>query len=356
MIRVRKGKIVKLYSQREGIQEAIVEVEGETCRAVNYPLLTGDIHENDEVILNTTAVHLGLGTGGVHFVIFNYSNTAIDPPEMGHIMKLRYTPFQVKCLCEEEEESALGERIKNIQTLDGMPVLACSLHSMLAPACAAIKNDSPNTKLAYIMTDGGALPLFFSSVVALLKKRGFIDVCISCGHAFGGDMEAVNLYSGLICARAWGADAAIVAMGPGIVGTDTKYGHTGIEQGEIINAVTSLQGKPVAIPRISFSDLRERHRGLSHHTITALSVIAKDRAFVVIPSDMEEEKRIYIDTQIKDSGIDLKHLIATCPGTAGLQFLEKNGIPASTMGRSIKEDRDYFLSCSAAGHFLTGLL
>ena len=32
-------------------------------------------------------------------------------------------------------------------------------------------------------------------------------------------------------------------MGPGIVGTGTKYGFSGIEQGQIIDAINTLSGR-----------------------------------------------------------------------------------------------------------------
>lgn len=359
MIRVRKGRVSELTRQRDGLQEVTVEVDGAIEKAVNYPFLTGPVKEGDMVILNTTALRLKLGTGGFHFIIFNYSNTCLDPLTQGHIMKLRYTPFQIKCLCAEERNSPLGERIRETEDLKDMPVIICSLHSMLAPACAAIKavkTNSPSRKIAYIMTDGGALPIYLSNLVPLLKDRGLIDVTITIGHAFGGDFEAVNIYSGLICARAWGADVAIVAMGPGITGTGTRFGHTGLEQGEIINAVSVLKGQPIAIPRISFADPRERHWGLSHHTKTALSVIAGNRAFIVIPSDMEGEKQHVIARQLTDSGISVKHTIIYRDGTPGLNLLKTMDIDVCTMGRGIGEDWEYFLSCSAAGGFAIELI
>ena len=47
-----------------------MEVDGEsgTARAVAYPALTGSVREGDRVLLNTTAVWLGLGTVAAQLV------------------------------------------------------------------------------------------------------------------------------------------------------------------------------------------------------------------------------------------------------------------------------------------------
>ena len=69
MLRLRRGTVVALDSARPGAQELTVEVEGERAPALAYPALTGPIRVGDEVVLNTTAVALGLGTGGFHLVV-----------------------------------------------------------------------------------------------------------------------------------------------------------------------------------------------------------------------------------------------------------------------------------------------
>lgn len=99
----------------------------------------------------------------------------------------------------------------------------------------------------------------------------------------GGDLESVNIYSGLIAAyQVLKAEIIIVTMGPGIVGTGTKWGTTAVEQGEIINAVNVLGGQPIAVPRISFADPRPRHQGVSHHTITALGQVALRESIIAL--------------------------------------------------------------------------
>ncbi|ADL08031.1 DUF3866 family protein [Thermosediminibacter oceani] len=355
MIRLREGVVLDVLEERPGVQELLVEVDGEKNKAINYPDLTGNCRKGDKVLLNTTALFLKLGTGGFHFVIYNHSVNRLEAGGPGHIMKLRYTPFQIKCLSAEEEASPFRNKFMKTESLDGMPVIIGSLHSMLAPACAAIKAKSPTLKIAYVMTDGGALPIFFSRTVYELKKKKLLDLTVTSGHAFGGDLEAVNIYSGLLAARASGCDIAVVAMGPGIVGTGTKYGHTGLEQGEIINAVNILNGTAIVIPRISFSDQRKRHQGVSHHTITSLLEIALTRAFVVIPK-MHDGKLGVVMTQLKNCGITKKHSIIVEDGMGGIELLRASGIELRTMSRRFEEDPEFFLAAGAAGTFAAKII
>ena len=78
------------------------------------------------------------------------------------------------------------------------------------------------------MTDGAALPIVISDLVDAMTRVGLIDTTITAGHAFGGDLEAVSVPSALALARhVTHADVAIVAMGPGVVGTDSPARHHG---------------------------------------------------------------------------------------------------------------------------------
>src|SRR5574340_1405217 len=146
-----------------------------------------------------------------------------------------------------------------------MPVIVGTLHSQLGPAAAVFKKQAGmKRKLAYVMTDRAALPIALSEQVRHLKSKGLIDVTVTTGQAFGGDLEAVNIFSGLAAAKAiGGAEAAIVTMGVGVAGTETFLGFSGIEQGEIVNAVAAMRGRPIAVPRLNFADKRSRHQGLS---------------------------------------------------------------------------------------------
>lgn len=333
-----------------------VDIGGAIFKAVNYIDITGKVNIGDSLVLNTTAVDLSLGTGGYHFVIYNHSNPSKDLKGKGHIMKLRYTPYQLKCLTAEEEVSPHHELFKEFESLDNHPFIVATLHSMLAPISAMIKYINKDIKINYIMTDGGALPINFSKTVKELKEKQIIDKTITTGHAFGGDLECTNIYTGLIAAKeVLKGDITIISMGPGIVGTGTKYGFSGIEQGDNINAINNLGGKAIAVPRISFNDSRDRHKGISHHTLTVLSQISNTSCNLVLPI-LETEKNDYIDKQIKEFNIQNKHEIVFKNGENILKALEYFNISTTTMGRGVKEDLEYFLTLGAVGIYAAKIL
>lgn len=351
LLSYREAVIVKIYEEDENIAYVEVKIDEDNWKAINYNKLTGKVSIGDTVIVNTTAVELSLGTGGLHFIIFNYSNKSKNTEGQGHIMKLRYTPQQIRCFAAEEENSPYHEVFLNFKSLDGHLFILGSLHSMLAPIVAMIKYLDEDTKINYIMTDGGSLPIDFSNTVRELKAKKLIENTITIGHAFGGDLECTNIYTGLITAKEiLKGDISIITMGPGIVGTGTKYGFSGIEQGYILDAINTLGGTALFVPRISFKDSRERHRGISHHTKTVLSEIAKTSGTVVFPI-LDESKLDLIKKQIELLDLDGKHNIIYRPGNNINKAMEKYQLDIKTMGRNYTEDREYFLALGAAGNY-----
>lgn len=346
MLEIKRGTIIKELFAREGIQGFLVETEAGEEKCIAYSELTGDIKPGDEVLLNTTAVSLHLGSGGYHYIISSLNSAGKDMTPGGHIMKMRYTPLQIKTLSVEEEDSPYHREMMEADSLENIPVLVATLHSMLAPLCLYLKQQG--FRLAYVMTDGAALPIVFSQTAAYLKQHGIIAGTVTIGHAFGGDLEAVNIYSGLLAARkVLQADIIIVSMGPGIVGTGTRWGFTGIEQGQILNAVHSLGGIPVAVPRVSFADLRPRHRGISHHTLTVLERVCLVPAVVPLP-DLPEDKMDYILNQLQVHNLFDKHKICLQDNPEILDILYNSGLKHSTMGRGIEQEQEFFLTLGAA--------
>ena len=201
MISKKVGIVESIKSSDDNLEDIRVNVSGQIQRAYNYPKMTGKVAVGDEVILNTTAVELSLGTGGYHFVISNLNNMESDLDSAGHIMKLRYTPYQIVVDSVEDHESKYHDVINNFESLDNLPVVVGTLHSMLTPFVASYKRNNPDKKIAYIMTDGAALPLYLSMNVKNLKQNGLIDSTITIGNAFGGDYECINIYTGLITAK-----------------------------------------------------------------------------------------------------------------------------------------------------------
>lgn len=348
----RQGRVTEVLEERDGLQKVLVVTDGPVERAYVLTQLTGPVAAGDEVVVNTTAVDLDLGTGGWHFVHWNLSREEWSQPGPGHIMKLRYTSLQADTGSVEEHD----ERLRDAVTVDGMPVVHCALHSQLAGAATAFKERLPGARLAYVMTDGAALPLALSDLVAALRERGLLDVTVTAGHAFGGDHEAINLHSALAIARhVAGAGAALVALGPGIVGTNTALGHTGLEAATALDAATALGGAPVAALRVSFADHRPRHQGVSHHSRTALGVACRSRVQVAIPLiGGEEEERIRAD--LKTSGIEERHdLVAVDPGAVLARF-EHHGLAVSSMGRPAAADPALHAAAAAAGLLAAGTL
>lgn len=346
MIEIKKGVIKEEIFSRPGIKGFTVLVGEREEKCIAYLDLVGEVEKGDEVLLNTTAVSLNLGSGGYHYIMANLSSPEKPLRPGGHIMKLRYTPMQLKVLSVEEEASPYHERLKCRDSLDNTPVLVATLHSMLAPLC--LKLARKGFKIAYVMTDGAALPIYFSQTVSYLKENGFLKGTVTVGHAFGGDLEAVNIYSGLLAAKeVFDPQVIIVSMGPGIVGTGTKWGFTGIEQGEILNAVDNLKGLPICVPRISFADPRKRHQGISHHTLTVLSRVCRTEAVLPLPV-MEEEKISYVFEQLRMNELWDRYQICLEDGSDIFAVLEKEKIKVTTMGRGSDQEKEFFLALGAA--------
>ena len=354
MITWKKGIVTSILEDGDQLQqlEVTVESRGSSATALHYPALLGPARVGDLVWLNTTAVQLSLGTGGHHFVAGWVERRPESSPLQGHIMKLRYTPWQLAVLAGEEQGSPYHNKMKEATELDGAPVVIGELHSMLpvivATWQALAREGSLQPRIVYLMTDGGALPLALSQHVRRLRQLGWLSATVTVGHAFGGDVEAINPYSGLLLARhALEADLIVVLMGPGIVGTGTPFGYTGVEQGEWINAVHALGGIPIAAPRVQGKDPRERHRGLSHHTITNLDRIALAPAVVPLPQEIGElDSLLTLQRQritrphhwipVALSAEEVKQRLALYPGAI------------SSMGRRFSDDPLFYITVSAA--------
>jgi hypothetical protein len=346
MLEFKRGILGQELFYRKGIQGFEVRIDERLEKCIVYPPLSGEARSGDEVILNTTAMSLGLGTGGYHYVIANLRHGDKELTPGGHIMKMRYTPLQLKVMSVEEEASPHRQAMMEADSLDHTPVLVGTLHSILAPMALYLHRQGYRS--AYLMTDGAALPLAFSNTVAVLKERNIICGSVTAGHAFGGDLEAVNVYSGLLAAKkVLEADVIICAMGPGIVGTGSKWGFTGVEQGDILNAVESLQGIPIAVPRIGFTDARERHRGISHHTLTVLKRVCRVEAILPLP-ELEDEKMSFILEQLRKEEL-LDSYLCCLERVEGFQdILDNSPLKLSTMGRGLEEEPDFFKTLLAA--------
>jgi hypothetical protein len=358
VIRTRRGTVLREVAAWTGAVEFEVAVPGEdVVRALAYPQLVGTPRAGDEVLLNTTAAVLGLGTGGYVLVIAVLSRDAApdDVTGPGHVVKARYLPLQCTVLGVDEEASPHRAVMAATTALDGMPVVICDLHSALPAVLVGVRTQVLQARVAYVMTDGGALPLWFSRTVAGLRGAGALAGTVTAGQAFGGDLEAVTLHSALLAARAvLRADIAVVAQGPGNLGVGTPWGFSGVAAGEAVNAVAALSGRPVASLRLSDGDPRERHRGISHHSRTAYGRVALAPADVVVPEPLPQPLASDVERDLADLGE--RHRVVRVPVDGLDEALQASPVPLSTMGRGLDQDRGYFLAAAAAGRHAADLL
>jgi hypothetical protein len=330
MPRFASATVTEILVERAGLQR----VDTDAGRAYVLTGLIGPVAVGDRVVLNTTAVDLGLGTGGWHVVHWNLARDGWSQPGPGHIMKLRYTSLQVDTGAAEETRPDLPE------ALDGLPVVACSLHSQVAVVAAVVRHLRPTARIAYVMTDGAALPLALSDLAHRLRERGVVDITITAGHAFGGDLEAVSMPAALALARhVAAADIAIVGMGPGVVGTASSLGTTAVEVAAIADAAAALGGRVAVCCRVSSADSRERHRGISHHVYTALRLTCH-RPEVPLPTGLA-------------AGVDGAEPI---DGPDAATVLAARGLDVTTMGRGPAEDPDFFAAAASAGAWAAAAL
>nr|WP_207145757.1 DUF3866 family protein [Brevibacillus brevis] len=321
--------------------------------------LQEDYKSGDLLLINTTAVRLELGTGGYHFVVGKVTQpeeTDVLPNEWGHVMKMRYSPWQLAVDTVEEQASPYHHLfLQEDLSLEGTPVLISELHSLLPVAVLALRKKNPNARIVYVMPDGASLPIALSQHVHRLKAIGGLDATVTTGHAWGGDRESLTIHSGLLAAHhVEHADIIICMLGPGVTGTGTSYGFSGIQLAEVIHAVSTLGGTPFFIPRISFGDQRPRHYGVSHHTISIINRFALCPALVTIPIFGDERDEI-LSRQMKTIEVGEKHIFikGKVPDLSELASLEKGyGLSFSTMGRNWQEDPAPFQTAWMAADFV----
>jgi hypothetical protein len=349
--------VLRVDGRRPGAVQLAVDVEGALggeARALAYPALTGPVGPGDAVVLNTTAVDMGLGSGGWHFVIAvdrpgDDDVTALEGVPPGRTMKLRYTPMQVAVETVEEERSPHRPAMATADSLEQTPVVWVPLHSMVAPVVAGARAAGAQ-RVALVWTDGAALPVPWSRACAELREEGLLEAVVSTGQAFGGDLEAINVFSGLLAARhVAGADVVVVGDGPGNTGTRTRWGASNVVSAMALNAAGVLGGRPVAALRISFADPRPEHRGVSHHSLTALSRVALVATHVAVPAVDDDAVRDALWDSLRDAGLEERHQLVEANGFPALELLATHGFEVESMGRSYADDPVFFLAAGAGG-------
>jgi hypothetical protein len=347
VIRRRRGVVTALGEARPGAHELTVSVEGREEAAIAYPDLCGPVTVGDVVLLNTTAVALRLGTGGMHLVIAVEGTDREEQLEpSGHVMKVRYTPVQTAVASVEETHR---DAIEGSAGLAGTPVVCAPLHSMIAPAAAAARVAGAE-RIIYVMTDGAALPGALSRLVGELRDAGLLDAWITCGQAFGGEFEAVTIWSALLAAKELlEADVILVADGPGTLGTGTTWGVSALASGHVLNAAAVLGGRPVPALRVSFADERARHHGLSHHSITILRDVCTTACNVPVPVLADDVQRAAVWDALRAAGLEDRHHLVEVDGRPGIDGLAQRGLVVRSMGRDPDDDPAFFRAAGAAG-------
>ncbi|WP_106847977.1 DUF3866 family protein [Blastococcus sp. Marseille-P5729] len=369
LIRWRQARVDSLGKGWRGAQELRLTVQGRgdepdfEAKGIAYPALVGLPAVGDRVLVNTTALAMGLGTGGYAVVIANLDRLPEDREGAGHLVKMRYSPLQATVLGVDEQDSPHHAAIAARESVDGMPVVAADLHSALPAIVAGVRADRPAARIAYVWTDGGALPAWFSRTVAELGS--LLCGTITVGQAVGGDLEAVTVHSGLIAAReVLRADLAIVTQGPGNLGTGTPWGFSGVAAGEALNAAYAVGGRPVGALRISDADPRGRHVGVSHHSTTAFFKVGLVPVDIPLPAGLAGPDGD-LPTSRPGLGAAITRDLAALPDRATIHEVHTEGLDdalravpvrLSTMGRGLDEDYAYFLVNAAAGRFAAGLL
>jgi hypothetical protein len=335
-LKLRRGTVVSA-------DPLLVEVAGERRPAWADEVLLGEMREGDEVVVNVAALDLELGSGGFDVVHVNLTRGLDGGGVEGdaHVMKLNYTSLQHPVEPAERPNSRFeSPDMEDKGTTRLASVLVLPLHGHLAPAAWAVAQTAPELRVGYVQTGGGALPGSLSRDVAELRERELLAGHITAAPAYGGEHEALSVVGALDAAAGLGWDAVLVAPGPGIIGSDTAYGHGGMAALDSAHAALSLSLSTAISPRLSSADPRDRHRGLSHHTKTVLDLL-------LAPVDVAApEGEDWIASSLGDTKHHLHYVPADLGGYAA------SGLPTKTMGRTLEEDPLFFSAPLAAGTFL----
>jgi hypothetical protein len=337
--------------------------KGERRAAILDVSLLGRAELGDEVIVNTQALDLNLGSGGFDIVHVNVTRGLDgDGVDGAEVMKLNYTSLQHAVLPVDDEKLEIPvER----------PVAVLALHGQLAAVAWAFAQRNPGRRLGYVQTYGGALPGGHSRTVRMLRERGLLAGHLTAGAAYGGDGEAIStagaLHHGL---RTLGWDAAVCGPGPGIVGSSSALGHGGMAALDSAHVALALGCRTLLVARMSSSDDRTRHRGISHHTLTVLDLLLEP-VTVALPAGMRSpvgaDLRAGLGAVFGGSmpsrpalALDVARPVRITRhdwrrAAVNLPDYASSGLPTKTMGRTLPQDPLFFGAALAGGSALAEL-
>lgn len=344
-LKLRRGVVA-------GVEPLTVEVDGERRAAWADTGLLGEMREGDEVVVNVAALDLGLGSGGFDVVHVNLTR-GLEGGGSGaeHVMKLNYTSLQHPVEPAERSCNVFPSYFMDKALQQELPVLVLPLHGHLAPAAWAAAQTAPGLKLGYVQTGGGALPGSLSRDVAELRKRGLLCGHITAAPAYGGEHEALSVAGALdAAAQRLGWEAIVAGPGPGIIGSETRLGHGGIAALDTAHASLALSMPTLLSPRLSAADPRERHRGVSHHTLTVLQMLLASVEVPIPSAGAVPAAQLSEATARLATAAGRRHKLRDAP--ADLAGYVASGLPARTMGRGLSDDPLFYAAPLAAGHRL----
>jgi Protein of unknown function (DUF3866) len=379
MLKLRRATVVEIdpspaagaqgaETVRAGEQGLVVELAEDTPkgvrrRAIADVALVGSAQVGDEVIVNVEALDLGLGSGGFDIVHVNLTRGLEAAGTPGaNVMKLNYTSLQHAVAPVEDARLAVPlER----------PVAVLALHGQLAAVAWAFAQGAPGARLGYVQTSGGALPGGHSRTVRTLREQGLLAGHLTAGAAFGGEGEAITTAGALhhgFAGLDW--DAAVCGPGPGIVGSSSVLGHGGMAALDSAHVSLALGCRTLLVARMSTSDDRERHRGISHHTLTVLDLLLEP-VTVALPAGMRSPVgadlraglgavfggsmparpalALDVERPVRITRHDWRRASVDLPAYAA------SGLPKETMGRGLAEDPLFFAAALAGGTALSEL-
>ena len=284
MLRLRRATVTVAGPPDAIEQRLTIRIGDERRTAIADVALVGASEPGDEIVVNVEAVELGLGSGGADIVHVNLTRGLDGAGTPGaHVMKLNYTSLQHAVLPVEEGEAGATPAPLGLPLTQPAAILA--LHGQLAPlAWAYGQATNGNGRLGYVQTAGGALPGGHSCVVRELRSGAMLAGHLTSGPAFGGaDGEAITTAAALhhgFTEMGW--DAAVAGPGPGILGSGSALGHGGLQALDCAHTALALGCPTLLVARMSSTDPRERHRGISHHTRTVLDLLLRP-VVVAIP-------------------------------------------------------------------------
>jgi Protein of unknown function (DUF3866) len=370
VLKLRRATVIQAGIADGPEQELSIALDGEQRPAIAEVALVGASLEGDELIVNTQARDLGLGSGGFDIVHANLTRGLSGEGKAGaHVMKLNYTSLQHAVEPIEDTPMGTGQQL---ELPLGRGVAVFALHGQLAPVAWAFAQARPEARLGYVQTPGGALPGGHSKVVRALLQRGLLADHITAGAAYGGELEAITtagaLHHGF---HSLGWDAAVCGPGPGIVGSSSPLGHGGMNALDSAHTALALGACTLLVARMSSTDERPRHRGLSHHTLTVLDMLLEP-VTVALPAGIRSpagadlraslgsvfgsarapskpQLELDVDRPARMARHDWRRASIDLPGYLAV------GLPSRTMGRTIVEDPLFFGAALAGGTALADL-